>query len=376
MFKTPDDVTTALSHLPAINAEWRSSALARQEELTKPPGSLGRLEELAVFLAGWGQTPIPVCEHATCVVFAGNHGVTRQGISPYPASVTEQMVANFQSGGAAINAIAAANSIGLKVVPLSLDKPTDDISETSAMSTAETLEAMSAGADAVEDGVDILTVGEMGIGNSTVAAALSAAAFGGPAIDWVGPGTGLTADGVVHKAKIVDQALARYRAATAASAQVSTGPGPSALAMYCELGGRELAAIAGAVIAARLKRVPVILDGFISTAAIAPLYRSHPAIIDHVVASHVSAEPAHAKLLDMMHLNPLLDLQLRLGEGTGAALAVGIVRSAVAAHNQMATFAQAGVAEAGSDAETRTPDQSSETRHVDQKHHVGPTRVT
>jgi nicotinate-nucleotide--dimethylbenzimidazole phosphoribosyltransferase len=301
--------------------------------LTKPTGSLGRLEECALFLAGWGDVPEPRAERARLIVFAGNHGVTARGISLFPPNVTEQMVANFANGGAAINAIAKAGNIELDVVSLSLDRPTGDISRQPAMSEAELLDALNAGAAAVERGGDVIAFGEMGIGNTTIAAALAAGSLGGSGADWAGPGTGLGPEGVEHKAAIIDEALALHRDSNDKPADI-----------LCKLGGRETAAIAGAVLAARHRLIPVILDGYVATASIAPLFKQNPAIVSHCLAGHRSAEPAHGRLLYRMGLSPLLDLDMRLGEGTGAALAMSILRAAAATHNDMATFAEASVA--------------------------------
>jgi nicotinate-nucleotide--dimethylbenzimidazole phosphoribosyltransferase len=289
-----------------------------------------------VFLAGWGRSPHPTADSARVVVFAGNHGVTARGVSPYPPDVTEQMVANFANGGAAINAIAKAANVALEVVPLSLDRPTGDISRQEAMNEAELLEALNSGARAVGTGADLVAFGDMGIGNTTIAAALAAAALGGTGADWAGPGTGLSAEGVALKAAVVDEALALHR-----------GAGGSAAEILRRLGGRETAAIAGAILAARHKLIPVVLDGYVVTASLAPLFRENPAIADHCLAGHLSAEPAHRRLLERFGMRPLLDLGMRLGEGTGATLAVAILRAAVAAHNEMATFAEARVANRG-----------------------------
>lgn len=336
MFSDLQAFADALNDLPPANEAWRDKARERQRQLTKPAGSLGRLEEAAIFLAGWGHRAAPAADRARVVVFAGNHGVTAQGVSPYPPEVTEQMVANFARGGAAINAIAGACDVGLEVVPLSLDRPTCDISREPAMSEDALLEALNAGAAVVEKGDDLLALGEMGIGNTTIAAALSARSLGGAGADWAGPGTGLDADGVSLKARIVDQALATHaRSATSASET-----------LRC-LGGRETAAIAGAILAARHSSMPVVLDGYVVTASLAPLFRDNAAIVDHCIAGHCSAEPGHRRLLDRLGLTPLLDLGMRLGEGTGATLAVSLLRAAVAAHNQMATFAEARVANRG-----------------------------
>lgn len=332
-FETPADFAAALEKLPRSNGVLELVARRRQEQLTKPPGSLGRLEELAIFLAGWHADGLPRARHMEVAIFAANHGVTAHGISPYPPSVTEQMVANFRSGGAAINAIADSFGLGLRIVSLKLDEPTADITEAPAMSEAETLEALNAGARTPHRETDLLILGEMGIGNTTIAAALCAAAFAESGSMWAGPGTGHDAEGVARKAAVVDKAVAR------ATAQGSL----NAFETLRQLGGRETAAIAGAILAARHERIPVILDGFVVTASLAPLFRENPLIVEHCLAGHLSAEPAHARLLQKMELSPLLELSMRLGEGTGAALAAAIVRAAVATHTEMATFEEAAV---------------------------------
>lgn len=332
-FSSPEDFRDALADLPRANAVFELKAQRRQAELTKPPGSLGRLEQIAVHLAGWQADGIPRAERIKVVVFAGNHGVTAQGVSPYPAAVTAQMVANFEAGGAAINAITSSLGLQLEVIPLQLDDPTADITRAPAMSEAETLAALNAGVRSVEDSLDLLILGEMGIGNTTIAAALCAGSLGETGADWVGPGTGHDAAGIARKAAAVEQAIARSKR------DILAGP----FAVLRQLGGRETAAIAGAIVAARRSRIPVILDGYVVTASLAPLFVQNPAIVEHCIAGHESAEPAHRKLLQKLQLSPLLDLGMRLGEGTGAALAAAIVRAAVATHTQMATFAAAAV---------------------------------
>ena len=334
MFSSLNAFSEALHDLPPGNESWRNEALARQRQLTKPAGSLGRLEDCAVFLAGWGNDPLPRADRTRVIVFAGNHGVTARGISPFPSEVTAQMVANFAHGGAAINAISAACGAELEVVPLSLDTPTGDISRAPALSEDDLLDALNAGAAAVAKGGDILAFGEMGIGNTTIAAALAARSLGGSGIDWAGPGTGLGADGVAHKAAVIDEALALH-----------AGSDANAAGILRHFGGREQAAIAGAVLAARHALIPVILDGYVVTASLAPLFRQNPDILAHCMAGHCSAEPAHRRLLEAFALEPLLDLRMRLGEGTGAALAFAVIRAAVEAHCKMATFAEARVAD-------------------------------
>jgi nicotinate-nucleotide--dimethylbenzimidazole phosphoribosyltransferase len=323
----------ALVSLPGPDLSARAAAEARQAVLTKPAGSLGRLEDVAIHFAGWQGREKPRIDRGRAAIFAGNHGVAAQGVSAFPPQVTAQMIANFANGGAAINALARAAGLELTVVPLDLDRPTADFTQAPAMTEAECLAALSAGAEVVTPDLDLLVVGEMGIANTTAAAALCARSFGGDASDWVGPGTGIDTAGIARKRAVVDQALNRHADAPLAP-----------LETLRRLGGRELAAMAGAVLAARLARVPVVLDGFVAGAAIAPLAAANPAITDHILAGHLSAEPGHRRLLDRLGLAPLLTLDMRLGEGSGAAVAVGVIRAALAAHAEMATFAEAGVA--------------------------------
>ncbi len=334
LFPTVAAFEAALDSLSQPDMAARDAAAQRQGQLTKPPGSLGRLEDIAVFFAGWQGVERPRITRGRAVIFAGNHGVVARGVSAFPAEVTAQMVANFTAGGAAINALAAAAGLELSVVPLDLDRPTVDFTTGPAMSEAECLTALAAGAKAVGD-ADLLVLGEMGIGNTTPAAALAAASFGGDAALWVGPGTGVDAQGLSRKAMAVTDGLTRHRA------QLT-----SAFEILRRLGGREIAAMAGAVLAARIKRIPVVLDGFIGTAAVAPLASANPNITAHCLSGHCSAEPGHTLLLARLGLEPILSLKMRLGEGSGAAVAVQVIRSALAAHDGMATFAEAGVATA------------------------------
>ena len=247
------------------------------------------------------------------------------------------MVQNFKAGGAAINALTEMQNVALDVIPLDLESKTGDITTEPALTQEELLKDINAGAAVVDENLDVLALGEMGIGNTTIAAALSASCFGGTGADWAGPGTGLDDAGVEHKAAVVDQAIARHTDANSAAER-----------LRC-LGGHETAAIAGAIVAARQASVPVILDGFVATAALAPLFCDNPVIIRHCIAGHRSAEPAHGELLSRIGLEPLLDLGMRLGEGTGATLAIGILRAAAATHNGMATFAEAGISDRADD---------------------------
>ncbi|MDE2318546.1 MAG: nicotinate-nucleotide--dimethylbenzimidazole phosphoribosyltransferase [Rhodospirillales bacterium] len=321
-----------LAALPVFDENAAALAAARQGQLTKPPGSLGRLEDVAVFMAGWRQAERPRVETAQALVFAGNHGVCAQGVNPYPQEVTAQMVANFQAGGAAVNQLCRASGAVLQVVALELDRPTQDFTQGAAMSEAEVLAAMAQGAAAVNAQADILLLGEMGIGNSTVAAALATALFGGTAADWAGPGTGADEAVMARKITAIEAGLVRHAAARG-----------DALAVLAAFGGREQAAICGAILAARMQRIPVLLDGFICTAAAAVLEALGVGALAHCLAAHVSAEPGHARLLEKLGKIPLLALGMRLGEGSGAAVALGVVRAALEAHNGMSTFAEAGV---------------------------------
>ncbi len=331
-FRSLAELRAACLDLPQGDSAAAAAVLARQAELTKPPGSLGRLEDIVAWLAKWGRNP-PRLGRVDILVFAGNHGVTAQGVSPFPAAVTVQMVANFSSGGAAINQLADSVSAQLHVTSLDLEKPTADLSQEPAMDEASFLSAVATGYCAVDHNADLICLGEMGIGNTTAAAAMAAGLFGGGGARWAGRGTGIDDKGLARKQAAIDKAIARH-------ANVMDDP----LLIAAALGGRELAAILGATLAARHKRVPVLLDGFVCTAAVAPLQRLRADALDHTQAAHVSAEAGHRRLLDELQLKPLLDLGMRLGEGSGAALAVSILRGALACHNGMATFAEAGVA--------------------------------
>ncbi|SEH14710.1 nicotinate-nucleotide-dimethylbenzimidazole phosphoribosyltransferase [Sphingopyxis sp. YR583] len=322
----------ALAELREPDADAKADARIRQGELTKPAGSLGRLEDMAIFFAGWQGKARPGIGRARAAIFAGNHGVTVHGVSAFPPSVTAQMVANFASGGAAINALSDAAGLELTVVALDLDRPTADFTAAPAMSTPECLDALNQGAAVVDTDLDLLILGEMGIGNSTAAAALCARSFAGGVAGWVGPGTGVDGHGVARKAEVIERALAFHADAPR-----------SAFETLRRVGGREIVAIAGAILRARQLGVPVLLDGFICTSAIAPLASDNPAIVGHCIAGHCSAEPGHKRLLALLGLDPLLSLDMRLGEGSGAAVAANIVRSALAAHDGMATFAEAAV---------------------------------
>lgn len=330
-FQTLAEFRTILAALPAPDSAAVAAAEARNGMLTKPPGALGRLESVAIWMAGWQGTDKPSAAAPQIAIFAGNHGIAARGVSAFPAEVTVQMVANFQHGGAAINQLAKAFGARLDVHALDLDRPTADFTQGPAMTEAEVISALRVGWEAVDPQADLFVAGEMGIGNTTVAAALAAALFGGTG--WAGRGTGVDDAGLARKEAVVAEGLARHRAVLDDPLQV----------LRC-LGGREIAAMVGAFARARIERVPVILDGFIACAAAAVLARAVPGALDHCIAGHLSAEGAHQRLLDALGKVPLLALGLRLGEGSGAALAIAVVQGAVACHSGMATFAEAGVA--------------------------------
>ncbi len=331
-----DEIRALLRALPGPDVDAGAAAAGRQARLTKPAGSLGRLEDLAEWLATWQGRHPPQLERPYAAVFAGNHGVAARGVSAYPAAVTQQMVQNFISGGAAVNQLCGLADADLRVYELALEQPTRDFTEAPAMDEDDCVRALAYGMMAVEQGIDVLALGEMGIANTTSAAAICCALYGGNAADWVGRGTGIDDEGLTRKIAVVDQAVAAHREAMGDSFEV----------LRC-LGGLEIAAIAGAVIAARLARTPVVLDGYTCTAAAAVLHAAHSQALDHCLVAHRSAEPGHRRLLEKLGKAPLLDLGMRLGEASGAMLAVLVLKAACACHNGMATFDEAGVSGPG-----------------------------
>jgi nicotinate-nucleotide--dimethylbenzimidazole phosphoribosyltransferase len=333
-FASLDELRSACLDLPVGHHEIAAAVAAREGTLTKPPGSLGRLEAAVQWLALWqGKNP-PRLGTVEILVFAGNHGVTAQGVSAYPAEVTAQMVANFAAGGAAINQLAQLSGAELRVIALDLDHPTADFTKQPAMDEAEFLGAVSAGYDALSREADLVVLGEMGIGNTTAASAIAAGLFGGGGARFAGQGTGVDLRGLERKRAAIDAGLARH-----------SGSLGDPLRIAAAFGGRELAAILGVALAARHRCIPTLLDGFVCTAAVAPWAKLRAGALDHALAGHLSAEAGHRLLLQELGLHPLLDLGMRLGEGSGAALAVLILRAALACHTGMATFAQAKVSE-------------------------------
>jgi len=334
LFSSLDNLRAGCLNLPPADIDAAALAAERQSQLTKPPGSLGRLEHIVSWLALSQGRSMPRLDWVEILVFAGNHGVTKHGVSAYPVEVTAQMVANFSAGGAAINQIARTVGANLHVVPLTLEHPTADFTQAPAMSEEAFLAAVRTGYETVSPKADLVCLGDMGIGNTTAAAALAAALFGGGGSRWAGRGTGVDDAGLARKRAAIDLGLIRHAA-------LLHDPLSSAAA----LGGRELAAILGAALAARHRRIPILLDGFVCVAAVAPLAKLRADALEHALAAHVSAEAGHRMLLTELRLDPLLDLGMRLGEGSGAAVAVSVLRAALACHSGMATFVEAGVAD-------------------------------
>ena len=333
------EIRALFPKLPKANQAGIDEVAEREGQLTKPAGSLGRLEDITSWLAAWqGEGVGPKVEHPRTAVFAGNHGVAAQGVSAFPAEVTKQMVGNFINGGAAVNQLCGYVDADLRVYELDLDKPTADFTQGPAMTEEEVVKAIAYGMMAVEPGIDLLCLGEMGIGNTTSAAAICLALYGGEAKDWTGPGTGVEGDAYNNKVRVVSEGVIRNAEAMSDGLEV----------LRC-VGGLEIAAIAGAILAARMANVPVLLDGFICTAAAATLEKTFPSALDHCLVAHASAEPGHQSLAAKIGKKPLLDLGMRLGEGSGATLAVALCRAAVACHTGMATFAEAAVSGADSE---------------------------
>ena len=329
-----EDIRALLEKVPPLDSEAAAAIRERDAQLTKPPGSLGRLEEITTLIGRVQGRATPTVDRPLVAVFAGNHGVAAQGVSPYPATVTAGMVGNFRAGGAAINQICGTFGLGLKVFELALETPTGDITIEPAMDEPTCAATIIYGMEAIAGGTDLLCVGEMGIGNTTIAAAIYHGLWGGAPGEWAGRGTGVDDAGLRRKTDAVGRAVALHR-------PYAQDP----FELLQRLGGREIAALVGAILAARIERVPVVLDGFVTCAAAAILHAVDPALLDHCIAGHQSAEGAHAAVLQRLGLAPVLNLGLRLGEGSGAALAAGVIKAAVATHTGMATFAEAGVAD-------------------------------
>ena len=320
-----------LADLPGPDRAAHDQVAARAATVLRPAGAFARLDTVAAWLAGWQGTTAPKVERPHVAVFAADHGVAADGVSAYPAEVTTAMADAIRSGVATITVLARQAGATLELVDVGVGRATGNIRVADAMGPEDFDAAVTSGLAAVESvDADLLVVGEIGIGNTTAAAAVAAAVLGGEAIDWVGPGTGVVGAALAHKCDVVQTAVDRVGAV-------------SPLEALRRLGGRELAAMAAAVAAARRRRLPVVLDGFIATAAVAPLAVACPGSLDHCIAGHCSAEPGHERLLKALGLDPLMRLDLRLGEGSGALVAVPIIRMAAAAVVEVATFEEWGL---------------------------------
>jgi nicotinate-nucleotide--dimethylbenzimidazole phosphoribosyltransferase len=307
---------------------------------TKPRGSLGRLEEVAIRIAAIRGTPRPGRLDAAVVVAAADHGVAEQGVSAYPAEVTRQMLANFEAGGAAVCVLARAAGAQVRVFDVGVGKPTGNIASGPALAEEEVRRLLREGdacaAALDDDGVGIVALGEMGIANSTVAAALAAALLGVDAERVCGRGTGVDDEGLARKVAVVRRALA-----------VNTVDRTDSIAVLAALGGSELAFLCGVALGAAARRMVIVLDGFISSVAGVVAARIAPSAVEAMIAAHLSPEPGHRLVLDELGLEPLLDLGLRLGEGSGAALCLPLLDASLAVLDEMATFEAAGVSDAG-----------------------------
>ena len=346
------DIAATIAAIAPFNAAAMAAARARQEQLTKPAGSLGRLETLAIQIAGITGQERPILSQKAVIVMAGDHGVTAEGVSAYPAAVTPQMVLNFLRGGAAINALAGV--VGARVVVVDIGVAGDlahpgllvrkiapgtaNMAQGPAMTQPQAQDAIAVGIEVVssvaEDGAQIVATGEMGIGNTTAASAITAVLTGSAPGDVTGRGTGIDDARLAHKIAVIERALA------------ANAPNPGdAMDVLAKVGGLEIAGLVGVILGAAARRLPVVLDGFIAGSAALVAVRLCPNVHDYLIAGHLSVERGHRVLLDALELAPVLTVDLRLGEGTGAALAMGVIEAALAAHRQMATFAEAGVSE-------------------------------
>jgi len=334
-----------------LDEEAMTEARARQDMLTKPPGSLGDLEELSVRIAGIMRQGVPHIERKAIVTMAGDHGVVAEGVSAYPQEVTAQMIDNFINGGAAVNVL--ARHIGARVVVVDMGVSanlnphpqlvsrkiafgTGNIARETAMSWEEALRAVEAGIEVINgevaNGLDVVGVGDMGIGNTTPSAAICAAITGEPVADVTGRGTGIEDEQLKLKVKVIEMALALNR------------PDPDdAIDVLSKVGGFEIGGLTGVILGAAASSIPVVIDGFIAGASALLACRLCPEVRDYLIAAHLSSEPGHEMILDYLKLKPILDLEMRLGEGTGAALAISIIEAAVKILVEMATFTDAGI---------------------------------
>jgi nicotinate-nucleotide--dimethylbenzimidazole phosphoribosyltransferase len=326
------DLAGLLADAPGPDGEARRRVAERAARVIRPRGALARLDQVAAWLAGWQRTVTPRVSSPVLLVFCADHGVVEEGVTPYPQAVTAQVLRALRAGVATVNRMAQVVGVRVEVVDVGVGRPTANLAREPALSEERFAEAFAAGRKAAgQVKADLLLVGEMGIGNTTAASAVVAALFGGPATAWVGPGSGLDPDGLARKSAVVERAVGRL------------GSESNPVEVLRQVGGAELAAICGAVTEARLRSMPVLLDGFITAAAVAPLPQGAPAALDHCLAAHRSGEPGHGRLLEALGLPPLLTLDLSLGEGSGAVAALPLVRLACAAVTEVPTFEEWGM---------------------------------
>ena len=329
---TLQSIYNTIKELPSGDENAYEKAIARDKRLTKPAGSLGALEDISSLLAKWQGKEKISCDNPITLVFAGNHGICKHNISAFPQVVTKQMVENFKTGGACVNQLCKVAGSGLNVYDMNLDNPTKDFSIDAAMSEQECTNAIAFGMNAVDGTNDIIAVGEMGIGNTTAAAALCYSLFGEKAQSWVGNGTGIDKDQLDNKIKLINNSVNKH---------IKKISSPLENLMY--FGGFELCAIVGVIIAARMSRSVVLLDGYTTTAAASVLYEIDETLLDHCIISHLSEEPGHRLLLDKINKRAILNLNMRLGEASGSTLCINIIKSCCEYHNNMASFDEANV---------------------------------
>ena len=326
------DLASMLSDLPGPDADAADQVAARARTVLRPEGALARLDEVASWLAGWQGSTAPRVTRPAATIFVADHGVAVEGVSAYPSEVTRSMLEALRDGAATAAVMARSIGAALAVVDVGVGEPTANLRTAPALGPDRFARSVEAGRKAVADlDADLLVIGEMGIGNTTAAAAVSATLFGGEVERWCGRGTGLDAEGLARKVAVVDDARRRV------------GAGAEPLEVLRQVGGAELAAIAGAVTEARRRSIPVVLDGYVATAAVAPLELVAAGALDHCLSAHRSPEPGHGLLLARLGKQPLLDLDLRLGEGSGALAAVPLVRLAAASVTDVATFEEWGL---------------------------------
>lgn len=329
---TPETLLTLLAGAPGPDHAAATAVIDRASQVIRPTGALARLDAIAAWLASWQRTATPAVRRPHALVFAGDHGVATEGVSAYPSAVTPAMRDAISGGLATINAIGSAVGATVTVIDVGVGDPTGNLRTHAALSPERFAISFAAGRRAVSElETDLLVLGEVGIGNTTPAAAVSAALLGGDPGDWVGSGTGVQGDALEAKRTVVRDAVGRLH------------PGLHPLEVLREVGGAELVAMAGAALEARLRSIPVVLDGVIATAALLPLHEVASNALDHVIAGHRSPEPAHGRMLEHMGKAPLLDLGMRLGEGSGALAAVPLIKVAAAVVTDVATFAEIGL---------------------------------